>query len=120
MSAGTEPACDTYTPPGRRPMVTVDPAVCFGRPAVNGVSCEAIVGMVLAGEDLAVAAEEYGLTRVQVLVACWHQGLYGSRRLRRRWGTWARDVAGPVLWKADPSLYAGIPDPPGRDGAGND
>lgn len=98
--------------PPDRPHVRVDPAQRWGQPAVKGISVDAIVGMVLAGEGVATVAYEYDLTRSEVLVACWHAGLYGDKRHRRLWKAWARDVAGPVLWKAEPALYDTIPDPP--------
>jgi uncharacterized protein (DUF433 family) len=109
-----------------RPRVTVDPGVRFGAPAVKGVSVEAIAGMLWAGESVDVVADEYGLTRAEVIVAAWYAGQYGlpgkRRRLaatplwRRRWGKWAESVNGD-LWRASTVDYDKIPDPPDhRDG----
>lgn len=70
--------------------------------------------MLLAGEDLEVVADEYGLTRGDVLVACWYLGLYGTRRHRRLWKAWAT-AAHEQMWHAVD--YDRIPDPPIRDPA---
>jgi uncharacterized protein (DUF433 family) len=94
-----------------RPHVKVDPAQSWGRPAVKGVSCEAIAGLIIAGEELAAVAEDYGLTRADVLVACWYLGLMGTRQYRRRWKAWAED-AGQHMWAASAATYDEIPDPP--------
>lgn len=97
---------------GDRPHVRVDPAQRFGQPAVRGISCDAIADMLIAEEDVDVVADEYGLTRADVLVACWYLGLYGTPRWRRRWWTWASDVAGPAMWDIRTVEYDAIPDPP--------
>lgn len=94
-----------------RPVVVTDPAVAYGRPQVARIGVEHIAGATWV-ESVDVAADEYGLTRPQVLVACWWIGLYGDRRWRRRWKTWAQQVDGE-LWH---SRYE-IPDPPTREEA---
>lgn len=86
-----------------RPHVRTDPAQRFGRPAIDGVSVDSIGGAVWNAED---AATDYGLTRPQVLVACWWLGTYGTKRWRDRFGTWARSVEGEFQYRrydvADP------------------
>jgi uncharacterized protein (DUF433 family) len=79
-----------------RPVVTTDPAVRFGRPAIRGISTEIIAGMVYAGEDPETVAEDYGLTLHEVLLACWHEGTYGTRARRRLWKAWV-DAVRPAL-----------------------
>ena len=94
-----------------RPHVRVDPAQSWGQPAVKGVSCEAIAGMLLAGEDVDTVADEYGLTRADVLVACWYLGRLGPRRYRRLWAVWAGE-AHQLMWRSDSVDYGTVPDPP--------
>lgn len=94
-----------------RPHVRIDPAQAFGQPAVKGVGVEHIAGMYLAGESIATVADEYGLTRADVLVACWYQGRYGSPRWRRLWREWA-ETAGAAMWNTRTVDYDQIPDPP--------
>jgi uncharacterized protein (DUF433 family) len=96
-----------------RPHVRVDPAQRFGQPAVKGISCEAIGGMLLAGEDVATVADDYDLTRADVLVAAWYQGMYGTRQYRRAWKGWA-EQAGQAMWDTRTVDYGQIPDPPER------
>jgi uncharacterized protein (DUF433 family) len=90
-----------------RPHVRIEPAMRFGQPAFHGVSVDAIAGMVYAERGLDVVAGEYGLTRAQVIVACWYVGTYGDRRWRRRWGAWSKSVHGE-LWHC----HYDVPDPP--------
>lgn len=94
-----------------RPAIRVDPAQRFGYPNVGGVSVDAIGYMVL-NEGVAVAADEYGVRRADVLVACWFLGLYGPpRRFRRLWRGWAEEVGGE-MWHGSTASYDEIPDPP--------
>jgi uncharacterized protein (DUF433 family) len=91
--------------------VRADPARRFGAPAIKGISCEAIALQMLAGDDIATIAEDYDLTRADILVACWYLGLYGSRRWRRSWRQWA-EQAGQAMWDTRTVDYDQIPDPP--------
>jgi uncharacterized protein (DUF433 family) len=92
-----------------RPFVAVDPAMRFGRPTVNNtrLSVEAATEHVWAGGSVGEVAEEFDVTRQDVLVACWYAGKYGTKAWRRRWGKWA-DVVHDELWH---SRYD-VPDPP--------
>lgn len=80
-----------------RPVIHVDPAVRFGQPMIRGVSCEAYAGMVAGGEAADVVADEYGVTRAEVLLSCWWMGMEGPPRWRKHWRGWAegahREVA---------------------------
>lgn len=98
---------------GQRSVVTTDPAVRFGRPQIGGVSTEAIAGMVMAGEGVDTVADEYTLSRHQVLLACWHEGTWGC--YRREWGVWAEKVAYPQLAGWQPLDVDAMPEPPDRD-----
>lgn len=82
-----------------RPVIEISPAVRFGRPAIRGISTEAIAGMVAAGEDPDVVCSEYGITRHELLLACWWEGSDGV--YRKKWRRWAEEVAYPALagWK---------------------
>ncbi|MEV5819385.1 hypothetical protein AB0L22_09430 [Micromonospora haikouensis] len=99
-------------------MIVVDPALRFGRPSVGGVSTVDVAGMVMGGTGVAETAAEYGLTRHQVLLACWHEGLQGV--YQREWKAWAEQVH-PTLagWtrlagRDKPANVNGTPDPPAR------
>ena len=107
-----------------RPFIGIDPAMCSGQPTVNHtrLSVDAVTGMVWAGESVDQVADEYDITRADVLVACWYAGTYGlpgerrkvlaaTRWWRERWGKWAEQVSG-ALWK---SQYDAVPDPLGKD-----
>lgn len=93
-----------------RPHVRIDPAQRFGQPAVAGVSVVTI-GATVLNEGVAVAAAEYGIGRADVLVACWHLGLSGSRRWRLTWHPWAMR-AHEEMWHGRRADYDLIPDPP--------
>lgn len=88
---------------------------------IAGIPVASIVGRVWAGEPVAVVAEDFDLTRDDVLVACWFAGSHGlpsnrraalapSRLWRVRWGRWAGEVDGVLC---SPSVDQDrIPDPP--------
>lgn len=62
-----------------RPHLIIDPGIQFGRPCVPGtrVPAAALAGLVAAGENVDQTADDYDVTRQDVLLACW----------------WAADVA---------------------------
>lgn len=96
--------------------VVIDPARNFGRPSLpGGPAVDVVAGMVWAGDPVNSVVDEYGeygITRAQVLVACWYAVEYGPRRRYERWSDWAQH--------AEPHLQHGtydlIPDPPTRGG----
>ena len=53
------------------PRIVVDPAVRLGRPVIRGtrVPVDVVVGQLAAGLSLDQVAEEYGITRDDVLAA---------------------------------------------------
>lgn len=53
------------------PRITVDEQVRFGRPVIKGtrVPVELVVGKLAGGMDVSDVADEYGLTREDVLAA---------------------------------------------------
>lgn len=94
-----------------RPVVSADPAISWGRPAIRGISTEAIADHIDAGEDFAAVATDYGLTVHEVVLACWFEGLHGH--YRRRWRAWAEAVHGALAGEAfDPQ---DIEEPPTTD-----
>lgn len=99
--------------PEGRAHVRVEPSMNFGAPYVgdHGVTCEAVAGHV-AVEGVEAVMGDYTLRRQDVLVACWHVGLYGGARWRF-WRDWAHE-AGWEMWHATTVDYARIPDPPDR------
>jgi uncharacterized protein (DUF433 family) len=93
------------------PYVVVSPRHNFGRPMVDGVPIEVLVGAVAAGEDPTAVAEEYDTTRAGVLVAVWFEAKYGGRARRRTFREWAEQVEG-ALWAAKTLAdHDAIPDP---------
>ncbi len=73
-----------------RPHVRIDPKVAFGAPTVRGVPCDVIAAMVMAGGGIGEVAADYEISRHEVLLACWHEGIHGG--YRRQWGVWAQQV----------------------------
>lgn len=68
--------------------------------------------MVMAGEGVATTADEFGLTRHEVLLACWHEAIQGM--YRRHWGGWAKEVHRPLGGWAPLDVDA-LPEPPDQD-----
>lgn len=91
-----------------RPAVVFDPGIRFGWPQVVGIPVESIGGMVWAGENVDTTADEYDLTRDQVLVACWWLGIHGAKKWRRRWKVWAQ-TAHDHMWHG---RWEKVTDPP--------
>lgn len=102
--------------------ISIDPAMRSGQPTVNNTRLHVqAVADVAWAEGVDVAAEEYELTRADVLVACWYAGTYGLPGRRRslfpvrlwvkRWGAWA-DGVHQALWSVAAVDYEAIPDPP--------
>lgn len=100
-----------------RPVVSVDPAVAWGRPHIKGIHTEAIAGLYWAedGDEQAVMAD-YGLTRHELAVALWHEATHGVARKRYPgWAEWAERVAYPRLAGWEKPLDIGtLPLPPGK------
>jgi hypothetical protein len=84
---------------------------------MRGHPTDTVAGMVWAGEPVDAVADEYGLSRGEVLVACWYEGMHGQPRgaFRRAWHGWAQQ-AGLLMWRSTVD-YATVPDPPCRDAA---
>lgn len=95
-----------------RPTVTAAPGVRFGRPAMCGISVDAITETAWTG-SVDQACTDFGLSRGEVLVACWWAGRYGAPRWRRRWAGWAGDAE--VLLARGDVDYGAVPDPPWVD-----
>lgn len=94
-----------------RPVITIDPGMSLGAPNIRGISTEAIAGMVYAGEGLAAVARDYGLTRHQVILACWYEGSAGV--YRRQWRSWSSAV-GRALAGWVPLDVDAIEEPPSK------
>lgn len=97
------------TPTPDRPHVRCEPGVRFGQPHVKGISVDRIVEMVVVGEWNSLR-DDYGLSRGDVLVACWWWADRGRSRDRaaRAWKFWATanfDAMAGGRWDA-------VPDPP--------
>lgn len=88
-----------------RPVIHIDPGMRFGKPQIGGVSCEAFTGRVRGGDAVEEVAADFGVTRAEVLLACWWVGLNSPAQDLR---AWAED-AGASLARAE---YDQVPDPP--------
>ncbi|MFD0968095.1 DUF433 domain-containing protein [Plantactinospora endophytica] len=95
-----------------RPVVVIDPALAFGRPQIKGVTTGALAGRVMGGDSVNDVVEDFGLTRREVLLACWHEGIQGE--FQRQWGGWAAEVHA-ALGGWEPLDVDALPDPPSRD-----
>jgi uncharacterized protein (DUF433 family) len=115
------------------PFVSIDPAMQFGRPTMNGtrLTVQTLVDYVWHGEELDAIGLDYAVSRADILVACWYAGTYGlpgarpqlfpTPLWRKRWGVWADSVTN-ALWHVGAVDYDAIPGPPRRAGvdhAGN-
>ncbi|MER7166804.1 hypothetical protein ABT336_12170 [Micromonospora sp. NPDC000207] len=94
-----------------RPAITIDPAVAWGGPAVRGIGTVHIAGAVSAGDTVMAVAADYGLTRHEVLLACWWEGTQGEHR--QAWQEWA-EQAHQTLGGWTAAEVDAIPDPPTR------
>lgn len=103
--------------------VWVHPAIRLGRPVVGGTRTRVdsvAVSVYIGGVDTAVG--EHGLTREQVLTACWYAAVYGVTDVafdngrfqhhggtwRARWGVWAGEQAHVM----SEQRWGDVPDPP--------
>jgi len=96
-----------------RPTVIIDPAQNFGHPALgrSRTPVDAILDRLDAGDDWQDVADDHGLTKADLLVACWFEARYGvGPHPRDQWLDWL-EAYGPSLWKA--ANYDDIPLPHG-------
>jgi uncharacterized protein (DUF433 family) len=96
-------------PADRRPVITVDPAVSFGGPAIKGVSTGVLADAYI-GNGADEVCDDYDLTRHELLVALWFEATHGDRP---GWRPWADKVAYPVLagWRGTSVDELQPPDP---------
>lgn len=81
-----------------RPVVTVQPGVNFGHPMVGGSPVETVAGRVWAGDSVDDTAEDFGLTRERVLLACWYYARWGESD---RWNEWADSAEDALAARRD-------------------
>lgn len=64
------------------PVLTIDPKRQFGRVCIEGtrVPAEVVAQCVAAGDSVDETADDYGITRDQVLLACWWYATSGAGR----------------------------------------
>ena len=102
-----------------QPWICVDPARRWGDHTIRDsrLPVWAVVSSLAAGESVDEVADDYNITRADVLCACWYVGMYGlpgidgARRWQRALREWAKP-AGSAMWHAGTCDYAAIPDPP--------
>lgn len=91
------------------PYVSIDPTIQYGRPCIGGtrITTENIAGRVWGGDSVDDVALDFGMTREQVLVACWYEDylMWGSD-----WFDWA-EAALPLM---NAGRWDEVPDPPAR------
>lgn len=91
-----------------RPVLTIDPALQFGRVCVENtrIPAESIAECVAAGDSVDEVAADYAITREHVLLACWWEVQVErarrsqskrSRKLLEAWGEWADEHVIPCL-----------------------
>jgi uncharacterized protein (DUF433 family) len=96
-----------------RPHIIVDPAQNFGDPALgrSRVKVENLLERLDADDSWEDVADDHGLTRGDILVACWFEARYGSGpHPRDEWLDWL-EAWEPNLWKASSVDYDEIPLP---------
>ena len=74
---------------------------------IRGVSCDAYAERVHAGEGIEEVADDYDVTRAEVLLACWWAGS-SNDRVWRCWKAWAHEVHAAMAR----GEYDKVPDPP--------
>ena len=72
-----------------RPVIRTEPGMRFGGPHLRGIATDAIAGLYLAERDEAAVCEDYEITRHELLVALWFEGMHGSVEHRKALGGWA-------------------------------
>lgn len=89
-------------PNGRSIGIVSHPAYQFGAPCVgfSRIGADTIGGMVAAGETIDAICSDYGLTREDVLIACWWYANHCAgvrrkweRRVADAWQEWSFDAA---------------------------
>ncbi len=93
----------------RRVAVVADPGVNHGYPSIRGVPVMNITGRILGGEDPMQVGVDYGLSRAEMLTACWHTARFGLRADRRHWADWLNGVE-EAMWSG--RGYEAMPFPP--------
>lgn len=93
-----------------RPAVTHDPQVNYGRPLIGPVPTESVADAVWLGDSAETVADDYSLSRDQVLVACWYEATHGDSDRQPRWGAWATEHADAFHY----GHFDAIPDPPAK------
>lgn len=96
-----------------RPWIILDPAQNFGHPALGRgrVKVSDVLDRLDAGENWRAVADDYNLTRADLLTACWFDARYGvGTEPRADWLDWW-EAYEPALWKA--ANYDDIPLPHG-------
>lgn len=94
-----------------RPVVRVAPHLGWGYPTIGLVPTEVVAGAVWAGDPVNTVADDYSLTRPQVLIACWHEARHNAEHTAQ-WAEWLT-AAEPAMARPDPDWHQ-IPDPPTR------
>ncbi len=73
------------------PKVTITPTEGMGFPMINGHQVDAIAELYLYG-GVHDPQESLGLSRHEVIVACWYWAKHGTPIYTERWQLWARYV----------------------------
>lgn len=107
---------------GEPVLLVVDPAVAFGQVCVAStrVPARAVAERVLAGDPVAAVADDFGLGRDHVVLACWFEVAEASARPRTYRTAWERQLVvawgdwyQALPWPIDLSV---APDPAHREG----
>ncbi len=70
------------------PKVTISPVECDGLPVIKGYQTDVVAELFLHSRVI-----PYGLSRAELIVACWYEAQWGRRDLfTDRWRLWAMYV----------------------------
>ncbi len=106
-----------------RPTIVIDAAIMGGTACLVGTGVPAVVvaKAVAGGDGVAEVAADYGLTRGEVLLACYavvsNWSFFGFTRpghdpVHVAWSGWVDDVHGSLAGREGAPGLADVPDPP--------
>lgn len=83
----------------RSPFVSFSPGMQWGRATLNHtwLTADTVSSFVAAGDSVDFIADQYEISRADVLVCCWYRARYGTRRDRQLWRDWL-DGSESDLW----------------------
>lgn len=91
------------------PYIWVHPGRLSGDPALGGHRLPThTVAVHYVALGMAETEDAYVIERADVLICCWFEARYGSRKLKRLWREWLGAFE-RLMWE---SRWADVPEPP--------